>query len=162
MSGGAKGVDSISSETVLEQGGVAIEYLSDSMNRKIKDGQVLKRIRDERLLLLSAINPDAGFSVGTAMQRNKYIYAQSVGTVIVKSDFNKGGTWAGAMENLRHKWAHTLCWENSNYKGNMELIACGAIPIGENFDPKELTNVEKKAEVTIQSNFFELLKNNPT
>lgn len=160
VSGGAKGIDSISSEVVLEQGGVAIEYLSDGMNRKIKDGQVLQRIRDERLLLLSVVNPDAGFSVGTAMQRNKYIYAQSVGTVVVKSDFNKGGTWAGATENLRHKWAHTLCWKNDNYKGNIELIARGAIPIGDDFDPNELIIVEKKSDTVIQSNFFDLIKNN--
>ncbi len=157
VSGGAKGVDSTSAEVVLEQGGVAIEYLSDSMNRKIKDGQVLQRIRDERLLLLSAVNPDAGFSVGTAMQRNKYIYAQSIGTVVVKSDFNKGGTWAGAIENLRHKWAHTLCWKNDTYKGNLELISRGAIPIGEDFDPNELKNIEKKSDIVIQSNFFDLL-----
>lgn len=160
VSGGAKGVDSTSADVVLEQGGVAIEYLSDGMNRKIKDSKVLQHIRDDRLLLLSVVNPDSGFSVGMAMQRNKYIYAQSVGTVVVKSDFNKGGTWAGAIENLRHKWAHTLCWKNESDKGNMELIARGAIPIDENFDPKELKHIEKKEKVTIQSDFFDLIKNN--
>lgn len=35
--------------------------------------------------------PDAGFNAGIAMQRNKYIYVQSEATVVVKSDYNKGG-----------------------------------------------------------------------
>ena len=154
VSGGARGVDSVAAEVVLENGGVAIEFLADNMNNKIKDNKVLRRIKDERLLLLSAVVPDAGFSVGTAMQRNKFIYAQSIGTVVVKSEYNKGGTWAGAEENLKHGWAHTLCWQNDSYKGNRELIAKGAIPIGEDFNPKNLTELPKKEEVR-QSTIFD-------
>ena len=34
------------------------------------------------------------------MQRNKLIYALSDASLIVSSDLNKGGTWAGAVEQL--------------------------------------------------------------
>ena len=34
------------------------------------------------------------------MQRNKLIYALSDGALVVNSDLEKGGTWAGAVEQL--------------------------------------------------------------
>lgn len=72
VSGGARGVDSTAAEAIMQNNGVAIEYVADSLSRKIKDKDVSRRIRDERLLIFSAAVPSAGFSVGMAMQRNKY------------------------------------------------------------------------------------------
>lgn len=137
VSGGAKGVDSTAADA-MKHDGAAIEYVADSLSNRIKEKDVLNRIRDNRLLILSAAIPTAGFNVGMAMQRNKYIYAQSLGTVVVRSDYKKGGTWAGATENLRHNFSHTFCWNNSSYRGNMELIKLGAIPIDEAFDPDDV------------------------
>ena len=134
VSGGAKGIDSIAEETALNEGSCAISFLSDSMLRKIKRPAVLKALQDEKMLLLSAVNPDAGFQAGIAMMRNRYIYAHSSGTVVVRSDYNKGGTWSGAMENLKHQWSPTLCWDHPRYEGNQELIRQGAIPVDENWD----------------------------
>ena len=93
VSGGAKGVDSTAEAEALRLGGYAVAFLSDSMKRKIKASDTICAIQECRLLLLSAVKPDAGFNAGVAMMRNRYIYAQSSGTVIVKSDYNKGGTW---------------------------------------------------------------------
>lgn len=153
VSGGAKGIDSIASMNALELGSVAIEFVSDSMIKKLKDKEVIKYIRDGRLLLLSATKPDAGFNVGMAMMRNKYIYAQSLGTIIVRSDYGKGGTWAGAIENLKNKWSYEYCWNNEEYKGNLELIKKGAIPIDINFDPNlakvEMIKTEEPEQYTL-------------
>ena len=132
VSGGAKGVDSVSSSSALMQGGFAVEFLASAMTKKLKDCETVKYIRDGRLLLLSAVSPSAGFNVGVAMGRNKYIYAQSEGTVVVKSDKNKGGTWAGATENLKYGWCTTFC-RDCEYPGNVELIHMGAIGIDENW-----------------------------
>lgn len=158
VSGGARGVDSTAAETIMRHNGVAIEYVADSLSRKIKDKDVLRRVRDERLLVLSAAIPTAGFNVGMAMQRNKYIYSQSLGTVVVRSDYNKGGTWAGATENLKHNYCHTFCWNNNNYKGNMELIKLGAIPIDDDFDPdgaKKPFITEQHEKKLQQMSFFD-------
>ncbi len=157
VSGGARGVDSTAAETIMQNSGVAIEYIADSLSRKIKDKDVLRRIRDERLLILSAAIPTSGFNVGMAMQRNKYIYSQSLGTVVIKSDYNKGGTWAGAVENLKHSRCHTFCWNNCDYKGNIELIKLGAIPIGDDFDPNDVKKpliAERHEEQLQQMSFF--------
>ncbi len=159
VSGGARGVDSTAAEAIMQNNGVAIEYVADSLSRKIKDKDVLSRIRDGRLLILSVATPTAGFNVGMAMQRNKYIYSQSLGTVVVKSDYNKGGTWAGAVENLKHERSYTFCWNNADYKGNTELIKMGAIPIDDDFDPDEAKK-QRKVEKTEQISLFDILNPN--
>ena len=52
------------------------------------------------LVLLSPYDPNAGFNVGNAMQRNKLIYALADAALVVNSDLGKGGTWTGAVEQL--------------------------------------------------------------
>ncbi len=133
VSGGAKGIDTISGMEALSQDSFVIEYLSDSMLKKMKNRETIQKIQNGRLLMLSVTKPDAGFNVGTAMMRNKYIYAQSEATVIVRSELNKGGTWTGANENLKHNWCKPLCW-NHDYPGNIALIEKGAISIPDNWD----------------------------
>lgn len=133
VSGGAKGVDTVSSETAINSGGFAIEYLGDSMIKRMKNSALLEAIQNGQLLLLSFVNPDAGFFAGNLMARNKFIYAQSVGTVIVRSE-KKGGTWTGANENLRNGWCASFCWNKPEYDGNQELIRLGCIPIDNAWD----------------------------
>ena len=133
VSGGAKGIDSISASAAMNEGVAVIEYLSDSMLRKMRDSGLIREIRDGRVLLMSVVIPTAGFNVGVAMMRNRYIYAQSSGTVVIRSDKGKGGTWAGATEDLRKKWCPVFC-RDCDYPGNKELIRLGAIPITEEWD----------------------------
>lgn len=126
VSGGAKGVDRTSTSWALKNGGYVVEYLSDSLIRRIKDSEVINAIRNDKMLILSQTIPSSGFDVGTAMQRNKYIYCTSDATIVVKSDYKKGGTWAGAKEALKENYSSVICWDNKNYQGNQELISLGA------------------------------------
>lgn len=100
-SGGAKGVDTISEITAIENGSAVVSFIADSLTAKIKRKEVLKNILQQKLLLISDVKPDAGFSVARAMNRNKYIYAAAYGAFVISSDYNKGGTWAGAIENIK-------------------------------------------------------------
>ena len=86
------------------------------------------------MVLLSAVKPDAGFRAGVAMARNRLIYGQSSGTVVIRSDLNKGGTWSGAVECLRHQWCPVFCQNKPDYPGNTALIAKGAIPVDGGWD----------------------------
>lgn len=133
VSGGAKGIDTIAEMEAINCGAASVEYLSDSLLKKLELSSNIRNIQQGKLLILSVTKPDASFNVGNAMMRNRYIYAQSEGTVIVRSDLNKGGTWAGAKDNLRHNWCPTLCWEHP-YPGNQALIQSGAIPITDDWD----------------------------
>ncbi len=155
VSGGARGVDERASQTALERGGEAIEFLSDSMLRRIKKAPVVHAVREGRMLILSAAKPDAGFNVGLAMQRNRYIYCQAISVVVVKSDLEKGGTWSGATENLAGKWSKTYCWDNKNYKGNMALIRMGAIPLTADTDPSDMKKDLPQSATAKQQSIFD-------
>lgn len=139
VSGGARGGDSTASAASRENGSFCIEYVSDSLARKLKNSEVISSLQSGQLLILSLAKPDAGFNAGIAMQRNKYIYVQSEATVVVKSDYNKGGTWGGASEALKKDYCPVLCRDHQQYLGNSGLIRLGAVPIGDSWDG----NVEK-------------------
>ena len=132
VSGGAKGVDTAAGRSALEEGMPLIEYIAGGLSGMLKKKDIRINVTSGKRLILSEATPDAGFSVGNAMSRNKYIYAQSEASVIVKSDSGKGGTWAGASENLKHGWSKLFC-RDKNYPGNIELIRLGAIPINEDW-----------------------------
>lgn len=152
VSGGAKGVDSAAETAALRCGGHVIEFLADSMLRRLKSGSAIRAIQDGTLLVLSSINPTAGFQAGTAMMRNRFIYAQAEGTVIVKADLQKGGSWTGAAEALRNGWLPLYCWNNPDFPGNMELIRRGAIPIGGDWDGDLSSPHGQRA---VQTSFFD-------
>lgn len=136
VSGGAKGADSISQEEVLLNGGKVAAFISDSMMTRIRKKDIREAIASKNLLLMSAINPKTGFTVFSAMDRNKYIYCLSELTVVISSDYKKGGTWSGATECLKKKWVPVVVREDENSPiGNKELIKSGGIKLGEhNFD----------------------------
>lgn len=133
VSGGAAGIDTFAIEEALKEGRNVIVYVADNMVTKLRNPKYINAIHEKRLLMLSAAIPRAGFSVGMAMARNKLIYTQSEFTVVVKSK-NKGGTWQGAIENLKHRWVPLLCWNNFDYIDNQELLQKGALPLLENWD----------------------------
>lgn len=127
-SGGAKGVDSISEKAAIDEGGYVVSFIGDSLSKKIRNKDVIQNILNKRILLFSDVNPDTGFSVGRAMNRNKFIYAAAHGAFVVSSDFGKGGTWTGAVENINNSWTNLFVWSSCVKKGNKELISKGAIP----------------------------------
>lgn len=134
VSGGAKGIDKTSSEYAISKNAKAIEFLSDSLYKRIKDINVIKAIKSGNMLVMSSTIPTAGFDVGVAMQRNKYIYCASQQTIVVKCDYKKGGTWAGAFEALKNEYSEVFCWCDNDYIGNKKLIELGANKIDNSFN----------------------------
>ncbi len=154
VSGGAKGIDSFSSKSAIDSGYFCVEYISDSLVKKIRSKENINAIQKKQLLILSVTKPDAGFNAGIAMMRNRFIYAQSEGTVVVKADYKKGGTWNGALDNIKHQFCPTFCWKNDKYKGNMEIINNGAVAIDENWDGNVINQGINKSEEPIQLSLF--------
>lgn len=137
-SGGAKGVDSISMKAALEGRGTAVGILADSLERAIRLPETRAALMQGDLCLVTPYAPNAGFSVGAAMGRNKLIYALADYAVVVASDVEKGGTWAGAIEALRAKWVPVFILEYPNMpEGNCGLLKKGGIafpyPFSEDF-----------------------------
>lgn len=100
VSGGARGIDQAAMRGALAAGGCAVGVLADSLERAALARENREPVSEGRLTLLSPYDPAAGFNVGHAMQRNKLIYALADAALVVNSDFEKGGTWAGAVEQL--------------------------------------------------------------
>lgn len=100
ISGGARGIDQAAMSGVLEAGGKSAGVLADSLERSALNRDHRAYLRDGRLVLLCPYDPQAGFNIGNAMQRNKLIYALADAALVVQSDYGKGGTWAGAIEQL--------------------------------------------------------------
>lgn len=165
VSGGAKGVDGISQSEVLNNGGKAAIFIAESMISKIRKKEIREAITSKKLLIMSAINPSSGFTVYSAMDRNKYIYALSDITIVVSSDFNKGGTWSGATENIKNQWVPVAArFDKFIPRGNKELFKLGAIKFDNNsfnMDFKELaSNKQIKEIATYEGDLFSFAKDN--
>lgn len=130
VSGGAKGVDIISMKAVLENGGKCAGVMSDALAKRIREREAREYILEERLLLLSPFHPNAPFQIGNAMSRNKVIYTLADYAVVVASDLEKGGTWAGATENLRQGYTPLFVRHDLEIPpGNSALLKKGAMPL---------------------------------
>lgn len=153
-SGGAKGVDSISEKTAIKNGSAVVSFIAESLLAKIKKKEIIEAIQEQKFLLFSDVNPDVGFSSARAMSRNRYIYAASYGAFAVSAQYNKGGTWSGAVENIKNDWVKTFVWNHKAYIGNVKLIEKGGIAYELN-DRKIYDLVtEKEKETYTQMDLF--------
>ena len=100
VSGGARGIDHAAMHGALSAWGTAVGVLADRLEKAAMERGNRDVIMDGRLVLVSPYDPNAGFNVGNAMQRNKLVYALADAGLVIESDYNKGGTWAGAVEQL--------------------------------------------------------------
>ena len=130
ISGGARGVDQAAMHGALRAGGAGVGVLADSLERAALARDNREPLMDRRLVLVSPYDPAAGFNVGHAMSRNKLIYAMADAAVVVNSDYEKGGTWAGAIEQLERLRFVPVFVRNGPFagKGNSALLRRGARP----------------------------------
>jgi DNA processing protein len=127
VSGGAKGIDRAAMHGALLAGGDAAGVLADSLEKAALARDNREPLMDGRLVIISPYDPSAGFNVGHAMQRNKLIYALADAALVVTSDFEKGGTWAGAIEQLERLHFVPMFIRNGAHagKGNSALLHRG-------------------------------------
>lgn len=138
-SGGAKGVDTLSMNACLAARGTAVGLLADSLTRAVRTPEYRAALERGDLCLATPYSPDAGFSVGTAMGRNKLIYALSDYAIVVASDAEKGGTWAGATEALKAGWVPVFVLEHPHMpEGNRLLLQRGGLPFPHPFSGHHL------------------------
>jgi predicted Rossmann fold nucleotide-binding protein DprA/Smf involved in DNA uptake len=130
VSGGARGIDRAAMTGALSAGGRVAGVLADSMERAVVTHDNREPLMDSKLVLISPYDPAAGFNVGNAMQRNKVIYALADAALVVSADFQKGGTWEGAIEQLeRLRFVPVFVRNGQNVgKGNAALLQRGGLP----------------------------------
>lgn len=131
-SGGAKGVDQLAMRAGLESGGQVVGVLAENLVRRLRETETRSAVIDGLVCLCTPFKPTAGFSVVNAMGRNKVVYALSEATLVVASDFKKGGTWAGAHEAIRNRTCDVVVWTGTGGgEGNEKLVAEGGRPIAD-------------------------------
>jgi len=147
ISGGARGVDETAMLAALGKEGTVVGILADSLLRSATSAKYRNGLMAKNLLLISPFSPEAGFDVGNAMARNKYIYCLADAAVVVATGKDKGGTWTGAVENLKQGWVPLWVKPHPDAQsGNaalMERGACslpeGILEIGNLITPNQLT-----------------------
>ncbi|WP_165730982.1 DNA-processing protein DprA [Polaribacter sp. 20A6] len=165
ISGGARGVDEHSMVGALSLKGYALGILADSLLKKSSSKIYRESIVDNRLVLISPYNPEAGFNVGNAMGRNKLIYCTSNATIVIKAE-TKGGTWEGAKENIKNKWVQLWVVNSQDKKQNKGNEA--VVKLGSKWLPDDLKiNIESLAiksfntQIEVkQGNLFNEIKEN--
>ncbi|MCY7384313.1 MAG: DNA-protecting protein DprA [Microcoleus sp. CAN_BIN18] len=137
VSGGARGVDTAAMLSALEAGGTAVGILADSLAKAAVAGKYRAAIKEDRLTLVSACDPNAGFNVGNAMARNKYIYALADRALVISCSVGTGGTWAGAVEAIEKikEIPVFVRIDDAVPEGNRQLLKRGAQPLPFPFIP---------------------------
>jgi len=129
VSGDARGVDRAAMEGALNTGGHVVGIVADSLSKTVLTKRYRQAIGNGKLLLLSHVEPDARFTVAHAMERNRYLYAAGDVTIVTDSDV-KGGTWSGAIENLKYRWAPAFVRIGREAReGNIALLSEGLIEL---------------------------------
>ena len=131
ISGGARGIDQAAMGGALEAGGNVVGIMADGLEKATVGREYREALMDGRLALICPYDPAAHFHVGHAMQRNKLIYALADAALVVNSDHRKGGTWAGASEQLTKLNLVPVYVRSGGGdvpKGLMELQKLGARP----------------------------------
>ncbi|HEU5412595.1 MAG TPA: DNA-processing protein DprA [Candidatus Angelobacter sp.] len=163
ISGGAPGIDRAAMRGALESGGKSVGVMADSLERAVLNRDNRNWLLEEQLILISPYDPGAGFNVGHAMQRNKVIYTLADAALVVNADYEKGGTWAGATEQLqRLKLVPVYVRSNGEMgRGLEELVKMGAQAWPDPSDTDEFLatldrpveeRVTRQSEISFQSN----------
>ncbi|MCY4111437.1 MAG: DNA-processing protein DprA [Chloroflexi bacterium] len=137
VSGGARGIDQASMRGALEAGGRVVGVLSNDLQRAALRREHREVLMDGRLALISPYDPSAGFNVGNAMRRNKLVYALADAGLVASSDHKKGGTWAGAVEQLDELKLVPVYVRSGSDKALQALIDKGAYPWPDPRTPEE-------------------------
>ena len=148
ISGAARGIDQAAMRAALEAGGRVAGVLADSLERTVMNREHRNLLLEGSLVLISPYDPNAGFSIGHAMQRNKVIYALADAALVVNADVKKGGTWAGAAEQLEklHLVSIYVRSTGTPSEGLEALKTKGAIPWP---NPKDAGDFEGTLRATV-------------
>ena len=130
ISGAARGVDRDAMNSAFDEGGHVVGVLADSLQRAVAKPGMRKGVSRGQICLVTPFAPDVAFSVGNAMARNKMIYGLARCTVVVASDQDTGGTWAGAVEALKNGYGRVASWVGAGSgPGNKALVDQGALEL---------------------------------
>ena len=151
VSGGARGVDQFAMISATDSGGRVIGILANQLLKSSVASTARDAIYNEKLVLVSPYHPEARFNVGNAMSRNKLIYAMADAGLVVSTDYKKGGTWAGAVEEIQRAGKVLVRTTSDSPAANSKLLDYGASPFPKNWQsqqPASVIDESKQAQLS--------------
>lgn len=132
VSGGARGTDLEGMRGAIENDGQVIGILAGDLDRLSRRRDARAWISQELLTFAQPVHPQAGFSVGNAMGRNRLIYALTEATIVISTSEGSGGTWAGATDDLKRRFCPLLIWTGTGApEANRSLVNLGGYSFDE-------------------------------
>jgi DNA processing protein len=128
ISGGARGVDLEAMGAAIEAGGVAVGVTVEPLERLVRSPALRVPLTAGTLTLVTPFHPAARWQASNAMRRNRIVYAMSGAAVVAATAAGNGGTWTGAIENLKYGWVPLYVREGADDGGDA-LARAGAIPL---------------------------------
>lgn len=160
VSGGARGVDDRAAVGAFAAEGTVIAVVADSLVENASKKQYRDHLLRSDLVLTTPYSPEAGFSAGNAMGRNRLIYCLADAAVAVSSANGAGGTFGGAITNLKGGWVPLwVAPTDDPASGNPALVEGGAswLPSRADLDIDALfawPDSAKPADGAIQNSLF--------
>jgi predicted Rossmann fold nucleotide-binding protein DprA/Smf involved in DNA uptake len=154
VSGAARGVDSDAMNAAFDVGGQVVGVTADSLERAVNRPGTRRGVANGQICMVTPYLPSAAFSVGNAMGRNKIIYGLSRCTIVVATDHETGGTWAGATEALKNQYGRVASWIGAG-------SGAGNGPLGE-LGATELSDISRLDDVLHEWVAPKTLKEEPT
>ena len=148
VSGAAKGVDIMAMNESLENGNCSIGILGSDLIKNSRDRETINFINNDQLLLISPEFPDAHWTIGRAMGRNKYIYLLSSSVLVGQITQDSGGTWSGIKESSKNNW-NKVYIKSSNLDPDLrdKLLAMNEVLLDIDF---KLEEIEIKDDISIE------------
>lgn len=116
VSGNARGADRVAQEACLAAGGQVISVVAD---------ELAKQKYCTNVLYLSEEDFDQPFSSIRALSRNRVIHALGEKTFVAQCTLGMGGTWSGAVRNLKEGWSSVFCFRDGS-EASVQLEQMGA------------------------------------
>ena len=162
ISGAARGVDRAAMDAASRAGGQVVGVLAGDLERTVMSREHRDLLLAGRLVLISPYDPSSRFSVGHAMQRNKVIYGLAGAGLVVNAVVNRGGTWAGAVEQLQKYSAPVFVRTTGDPSDGLEALKRrGAIPWPNPSDAEGIKDVLASVD-SAQARQQELFERVPT
>jgi DNA processing protein len=132
VSGLGGGVGRAALDGSLAAGGATVGVPAEGISVASRSADIRRRVHAGELCIASPYPPTAPSLARNAIGRNKIVYALSQVAFVVASDDASGGTSAGAIEALEHRYAPVAVWVGREAnRDNHALVRRGATPIAD-------------------------------
>lgn len=145
VSGHARGVDQTAHLTALKNGGCTIIVAAEGIDQFRLRAELKSIAKPDQILIISEFDPNARWTAGNAMKRNRTIVGLSDALIVLEARL-QGGTLDAGKRALQFKVPlYVAEYQDNKSEGNQYLLKRGANPLKRSADTKRanLVHIEE-------------------